>query len=562
MEIYTVKKILVSWYGITDLRASLGWEPAGPVVSAMRAGGYDEVHVLQYVESGKCAAGESGCAFPPPADCSPADFVSRVCNTPEANAHFMAWLRESARRLGLQVRIFAYAVPLQHLNDTNGIYRAATAVLDRVAAGPDVQVTLGISPGTTVMALSWAFAALRYPGTPIRLIASPRADLPPEEVTLPEGVRELHESAPRCAFPAEGVKLDVLYHLFGEQRMPSLLGLLQFPARRHVFVTTPEYPADDMGKFLPEGECEELYTDAFDAAVFMRDVESHLASLPHDAKIGFNLTGGTKIMYGRALELCRKHGVLPLYFDIANDRVVNLLDYSSKPTTARATLPQIIHLNSRTPLRDCTRSGIPRLDEQRGRLCSLLMQHRETIREAYGVLSRYSDPPSPFPRLRAGKMEMELAVDGRARIKFPTGQEMKFPRFPAFAKYLAGGWFEEYVYREVKALLGPGTQYDIRLNMELHALEAPPDELYQELDVVITEGRRLYIIECKAGKVSGEQINKLGSVIKSYGGAGGGAILCYVGKTPGYTVRLKAQAVGVKLWPFEYLRKGLRDMLE
>lgn len=558
-----MKKILVSWYGITDLRASLGWEPCGPFIAAMRAGHYDEVHVLQYVEKEKTAPAEEidGVSLGLSSECSSADFINRICNTPEANDHFMNWLKAKAEMEGMRAAIHSHEVYLKHLNDTNGIYSAAIAVLDKVVA-QDVQITLNISPGTATMAFSWAFAALRYPGTEIRLITSPRASCPPEVVELPEGVRQRHERADFCPFPKDGEQLDTLYHLFGKQRMPSLLGVLQFPARHHVFVTTRDFPADVMKNFVPEDECEQIVTDAFEAATLIKDVEEHLSAQPRNAKIGFNLTGGTKIMYVCALELCRTYGVLPVYFDIANDRVVNLQDYSVKANTVRISLPQIIHLNSRTILQDCANSGIPQPDEQRTRLCNMLMKHQAILRESYAELNKHSDPPSPFAKIGTRKMEMELQPNGKARIKFPTGQEMRFPKFPTFAKYLSGGWFEEYVYHEVKMLLGSSSQYDVRLNMELRARNSRPGEIYQELDVVFTDGKRLYIIECKAGKVWGEYINKLSSIIKSYGGVSGGAILCYVGNTPGHTVCQKALAEGIQLWHIDYLRKGLRDLLK
>lgn len=558
-----MKKILVSWYGITDLRASLGWEISGPFIAAMRAGQYDEVHVLQYVERGKAAAAEEidGVSLGIPPECPPPDFINRVCNTPEANAHFMNWLKGKAEKEGLHAAIHSHEVHLEHLNDTNGIYGAAIAVLDK-AVGPDVQITLNISPGTAAMAFSWAFAALRYPGTEIRLITSPRANRPPETVELPEGVRERHERAALRSFPNEGEELDVMYHLFGKQRMPALTGVLQFPAKRHVFVTTSEYPADVMENFVPEDECEQIVTDAFEAATFMRDVEEHLASQPQDAKIGFNLTGGTKIMYLCALELCRKYNVLPLYFDLENVRVVNLLDYSTRPNTVRVSIPQVVHLNSRTKLEDCTMSGIPKEDAERKKLSEMLMKNYRSLHRSYKKLAELSNVPKAFALSAAG-IDMELTEQWQAKIKFDNGPAFKFRKWPQFAKYLCSGWFEECVYREVFKLLNPsGKLLDIRLNMELRPLNAPSGDLYQELDVVFTDGERLYIIECKSGIVLGEHISKLDSIVQAYGGISGIGILCYAGSLPSRTVCLKALAAGVKLWSFNELKRNLRDLMK
>ena len=50
-------------------------------------------------------------------------------------------------------------------------------------------------------------------------------------------------------------------------------------------------------------------------------------------------------------------------------------------------------------------------------------------------------------------------------------------------------------------------------------------DIYQELDVVFTDGRRLYIIECKAGNVNSEHIMKLQNITRYFGGIEGRAIL-------------------------------------
>ena len=50
-------------------------------------------------------------------------------------------------------------------------------------------------------------------------------------------------------------------------------------------------------------------------------------------------------------------------------------------------------------------------------------------------------------------------------------------------------------------------------------------DLYNELDIIFTDGRRLYIVECKAGSVKSEQIMKLQNIARYFGGAEGIAIL-------------------------------------
>ena len=40
----------------------------------------------------------------------------------------------------------------------------------------------------------------------------------------------------------------------------------------------------------------------------------------------------------------------------------------------------------------------------------------------------------------------------------------------------------------------------------------------QEFDVVFTDGKSLYIVECKAGNLTSEQVYKLSDCVRTYGG--------------------------------------------
>jgi len=50
-------------------------------------------------------------------------------------------------------------------------------------------------------------------------------------------------------------------------------------------------------------------------------------------------------------------------------------------------------------------------------------------------------------------------------------------------------------------------------------------DIYQELDIAFTDGRHVYIIECKAGIVNSEHIMKLQNIARYFGGIEGRAIL-------------------------------------
>ena len=107
-------------------------------------------------------------------------------------------------------------------------------------------------------------------------------------------------------------------------------------------------------------------------------------------------------------------------------------------------------------------------------------------------------------------------------------------QFESLAGYLTGGWFEEYVYKQILPLQDKGLIHDLRINFEVsfknkgegssRGAKSSLDP-YQEMDIVFTDGSRLYLIECKAGNVTIDHVVKLQNVTRNFGGVGGRGIL-------------------------------------
>lgn len=86
---------------------------------------------------------------------------------------------------------------------------------------------------------------------------------------------------------AEPDQYDAIFHLFGEQRVPNLLGVIQFSSRKHIFVNSAQFPADVMKQFLGEVEYGEIAADPYDPENVRTTILDLIAKMPADAKIGF-----------------------------------------------------------------------------------------------------------------------------------------------------------------------------------------------------------------------------------------------------------------------------------
>lgn len=545
-----MKKILMTWYGITDLRASLGLEYSkGPILSALLAEEYTDVLILGYTNKEKPKIDESTFEkdlieaknnFEINNQSEVWNFINKYSNTELGHNNFIKWLKSELEESQRNTEIIFRPIELAHLNDTEGIYDVATKALDIVANFKGKkEVSFYLSPGTPVMAFVWAFVALRHPSLKKRLIASPVANKLPEEVSLPEEWiewhgRNLHDNT------LNSKEYDIVFHLFGEQRMPSLLGILQFSSKKHIFINSKQYPAQIMKQFIGDATFNEIPVNPFEPADTKDKILTYLEKLPLNLKIGFNLTGGTKLMYAGALAACKKINGIPFYFDGRNNKVIYLDDFKQEETKRIDNVETFIKLHGNDLY--ISKSGywndIVNIDlPSRKDLTYFLWKKRSRIAKVYKDIVPYNENNRPFTVNKSGVVikydrnkKVEISIDGKS---------FSFEKWNKFATYITGGWFEEYMYMQFEPYIKEGKIFDLRIGLEISFKDTKKNQnisgfrelrnmmgdTYQELDIVFTDGKRLYIIECKSGNIKSEFVMKLQNIVRYFGGMEGKGIL-------------------------------------
>ena len=549
-------KVLLTWYGITDYRASLGfeWDGDGPVLGALKAESYELVLVLGYQNTAK--------TMPPGYEVAEAlsrmetsasfytqrKFVDETANTAPAHRHYVSWLKIHLADAGITTQVQFHPVPLADLNDSDGIYKAATSALGCIARIPgEFDVSLFLSPGTPVMAFTWALAALRFPRLNRRLISSSRPPRLPEVIRLPEAWTGWNAEQ-SCSFDPFDAEYDVVFHLYGEQKMPAYWGISQIKAKKHVFVTSPQFSVVQFQRNIERLRFSVLHILPFDPQNIESVVRDAANKCPKDAKIAFNLTGGTKLMYAGALAACRNVDGVPFYFNIENHSIVCLNGFASRPMLDLGSILPFIQLNGRDLkiTNEGVYENVPGIaDEQRRRLVAELWSLRSPVSEHYRKLTEFQPKQwtgrsavkfKPFAytgEVASQPFSAKLDAAGSATVEL-NGNTYDFAKFETLANFLTGGWFEEYVYEQLVPLREKGLIHDLRINFEVSfknpeghwkAGKGPSLDPYQEMDIVFTDGSRLYIIECKAGNVTIDHVTKLQNVTRNYGGVGGRGIL-------------------------------------
>ena len=553
---------LLTWYGITDLRASLGFEKQGPVLSALMSGGFSHATILAYVNMNKELLsadipilktrkiskknfvekfieffsknrGErenSRSCFKNLTDGEAYSYVEKISNTPQAHKHFKAWLEEQLSAAGKNVKIDIKEVALKKLNDTDAIYGATLDAFNfiRGKKAPEDIVSVFLSPGTPIMAFSWALGAIRNPDMNIRVISSSSLKKNIEEIALPAGlsnleVRELNTSKPDS--------FDVIFHLLGAQPLPTVLALNQFKSKNHVFVTAPPYNADNVKKFIPMGA--NSYTLEVNPYL-PSDVEKKISGFlgKYDWKIkGFNLTGGTKMMYEGALQACKKAFAVPFYFEAKKASLIWLNSYEAQDTIGIGKIDDFFEARGYKILNS---GQWTKEMEERIKYTNFLWKNSSLISRCYkGIIDATNKAEKDYKnaggntksgdggysyKVEGGGFSISFdGHDGKVKFSGNSGGAYNFTLkdCPDFTKYITGGWLEEFVYWQLMPLMGSGSIFDMRIGMEIYANAPLP---LQEFDVIFTDRKRLFIIECKAGSWSSDAVIKLQNNISTYVG--------------------------------------------
>ncbi|WP_187902169.1 DNA methyltransferase [Helicobacter pylori] len=132
-----------------------------------------------------------------------------------------------------------------------------------------------------------------------------------------------------------------------------------------------------------------------------------------------------------------------------------------------------------------------------------------------------------------------------------------------FRKYIIGGWFEEYIYFELLDLLDKQVIYDLRLNMRL-SVESMTDTqrnerpIYAELDMAFSDGKNLYIIECKSGGLKDKGVlANLSTNAQIFGGANAKCILISSDDHLGQNIQEKIKILNIK-----FIFKDFKENIE
>ncbi|WP_229687671.1 Card1-like endonuclease domain-containing protein [Helicobacter pylori] len=380
---------------------------------------------------------------------------------------------------------------------------------------------------------------------------------------------------------------DVVFHSFGEQLMPIFLGMRQFSAQKHVFITSSFKNAKALKRSFEErketNENFQINTDrihsigvnVFEPKNIYENILEHTNKHGlKDKRLCFNLTGGTKMMFLAGLKASECFQAPYFYIE---EKAQRLLFFKNPSGIEPFAIPAIpikdvetffsLHVSSHK----IEQNGI--IDEkslekiqERKNLSNLLYEHRTRIIPLY---QRINDNYARDKTINICENNLKMFYKDHQVCVNIDGKEIKL-RYSEdeddFRKYIIGGWFEEYIYCELLELLDKQVIYDLRLNMTLgventNAIQGDKHPIYAELDITFSDGKNLYVAECKSGELQNKGVlTALPTNTQIFGGANAKCILISSDDNLGQGLQEKVKILNIK-FIFKDFKKNIENYI-
>ncbi len=310
------------------------------------------------------------------------------------------------------------------------------------------------------------------------------------------------------------LEFDVVFHLAGGQIIPNYMAVKLCSANKHILVKTKQTSkaCSHLKKCLPETDISYIEVEATDYFDVKEKIKGCVEKRGYKgSRIGFNVTGGTKVMFAAMRDYCRETGGSSFYIDTQERKVIELNNeyrIFDMPPVFKSVHEFFILAN----FYDIPEgNGVDILSTCRKNILEIFWKNRKIMNK--DIMWRFVDI------FEAGKKDQyEKMVDYLFK-KMPQVRPYWNALF-ANAKWsdasrFAGGiWFEQWLLYKLSTC---GFQ-DIRQGIPFGHL--------QEVDISYTDGYTLTIIECKSGKYTQDAVQRLANLQKQLGGVFGNALMC------------------------------------
>lgn len=299
----------------------------------------------------------------------------------------------------------------------------------------------------------------------------------------------------------------VLISLVSQQRVPNVLAIMDpffADVNEYLFISTQDMESlgvvehIQVATALSEQCCDRLIVDPNDWSDVVEKLE--LAIQDGQNEYHLNLTGGTKIMALAAFSFFQgaPWQVHYYYLPISNNvihRVGNAAENRAIPVTYEMGLMAYLQSYGLAVAAADFSAPLKPID-----VSTKILAYHTGQAESRGK-SHFWSGIAPIKPLRGKGRSYKIDQHPKLRqvihdLEMPLLDEQIM--LPQEIQYLTGGWFEEWVFQEVKVALKLSERMIAR-NLNIYWLGEETEFGNNELDVVFMYKNTIHIIECKSG---------------------------------------------------------------
>lgn len=191
------------------------------------------------------------------------------------------------------------------------------------------------------------------------------------------------------------------------------------------------------------------------------------------------------------------------------------------------------------------------------------------VQELLKIIKKINDSYSKDKTMDIDENNLKLLYKDHQVFVNIDGKEIKLKYSEDeddFRDYIIGGWLEEYIYCELLELLDKQVIYDLRLNMilgveSMTAIQEDKRPIYTELDIAFSDGKNLYVVECKSGELKNKGVlTALSTNAQIFGGANAKCILISIDNNLGKGIQEKVKVLNIE-FIFEDFKKNIENYI-
>ncbi len=310
--------------------------------------------------------------------------------------------------------------------------------------------------------------------------------------------------------------------LVSDQPIPNLTSVLQFRPSKVILLTTSEMNQKAKrleGVLQNKGfNVEKIQISAYEINNVVEECEA-LLDRYKDREVLLNITGGTKIGTLGTFQVFYTRGRPILYVNTRDNEILQLFpedEQSKTPITVKIPIKDYLAVYGfriHEYIRDD--SYIYRRKKITEYLAHLAVHNEQIIGKINYELQGYANFEYPYvlsldsnestyKRLFDLLNELDLVrLINKRRVEIPD---------PDIARYLAGIWFEEYVYMIAKTLDLDEVKLNVEGRWDISGKHVPRNEF----DILMSKGNRLFYISCKTANPERKIDDPEESIAKEY----------------------------------------------